>query len=112
MQNEPMPYLFLALAIGSELIATTLLKYTEGFTKLWFTLGCLAGYGFAFFMLALAVRDIPVGVAYVLWSGLGTAAIVAIGAVFLGEPITLVKVVGISLIVAGVLVLNLGGASH
>ena len=63
-------------------------------------------------MLALAVRDIPVGVAYALWSGLGTAAIVAIGAVFLGEPITLVKVVGISLIVAGVLVLNLGGASH
>ncbi|WHS51030.1 multidrug efflux SMR transporter [Rothia sp. SD9660Na] len=107
-----MPYLFLALAIGSEIIATTLLKYTEGFTKLWFTLGCLVSYGFAFFMLALAVRDIPVGVAYALWSGLGTAAIVAIGAVFLGEPITLVKVVGISLIVAGVLVLNLGGASH
>lgn len=112
MQNEPMPYLFLALAIGSELIATTLLKYTEGFTRLWFTLGCLVGYGLAFFMLSLAVRDIPVGVAYALWSGLGTAAIVAIGAVFLGEPITLVKVVGISLIVAGVLVLNLGGASH
>lgn len=112
MQNEPMPYLFLALAIGSELIATTLLKYTEGFTKLWFTLGCLVGYGFAFFMLSLAVRDIPVGVAYALWAGLGTAAIVAIGALFLGEPITLVKVVGISLIVAGVLVLNLGGASH
>ena len=69
MQNEPMPYLFLALAIGSELIATTLLKYTEGFTKLWFTLGCLVGYGFAFFMLSLAVRDIPVGVAYALWAG-------------------------------------------
>ncbi len=51
------------------------------------------------------------GVAYALWSGLGTAAIVAVGAVFLGEPITLVKVLGISLIVAGVLVLNLGGAS-
>ena len=64
------------------------------------------------FMLSLAVRDIPVGVAYALWAGLGIAAIVAIGAVFLGEPITLVKVVGISLIVAGVLVLNLGGASH
>lgn len=51
------------------------------------------------------------GVAYALWSGLGTAAIVAVGAAFLGEPITLVKVLGISLIVAGVLVLNLGGAS-
>lgn len=106
-----MPYFFLLIAIGSEIIATSLLKYTEGFSRLWYTLACLLMYGIAFFMLSLAVRDIPVGVAYALWSGLGTAAIVAIGAMFLGEPITLVKVTGISLIVAGVLVLNLGGAS-
>lgn len=106
-----MAYIFLSIAIASEIAATSLLKLTEGFTRLWATLACLAMYGIAFFMLSLAVRDIPVGVAYALWSGLGTAAIVAVGAAFLGEPITLVKVLGISLIVAGVLVLNLGGAS-
>ena len=106
-----MAYIFLSIAIASETAATSLLKLTEGFTRLWATLACLAMYGIAFFMLSLAVRDIPVGVAYALWSGLGTAAIVAVGAAFLGEPITLVKVLGISLIVAGVLVLNLGGAS-
>ena len=106
-----MAYIFLSIAIASEIVATSLLKLTEGFTRLWATLACLAMYGIAFFMLSLAVRDIPVGVAYALWSGLGTAAIVAVGAAFLGEPITLVKVLGISLIVAGVLVLNLGGAS-
>lgn len=106
-----MAYIFLSIAIASEIVATSLLKFTEGFTRLWATLACLAMYGIAFFMLSLAVRDIPVGVAYALWSGLGTAAIVAVGAAFLGEPITLVKVLGISLIVAGVLVLNLGGAS-
>lgn len=107
-----MPYFFLALAISAELLATSLLKYTEGFTRLSYTLGCLLSYGFAFYMLSLAVRDIPVGIAYALWAGLGTAAIVAIGALFLGEPITPIKVLGIGLIIAGVLVLNLTGASH
>lgn len=107
-----MPYLFLTIAICAELLATSLLKYTEGFTRWGFTLGCLTSYGIAFYMLSIAVRDIPVGVAYALWSGLGTAAIVGIGAIFLGEPITLTKVVGIALIIAGVLVLNLTGASH
>lgn len=106
-----MPYVFLLCAIASEIVATSLLKGTEGFTRWAPTLACLGFYGVAFFMLSLAVREIPVGVAYALWSGLGTAAIVAIGAVFLGEPITVVKLVGISLIVAGVVVLNVGGAT-
>lgn len=105
-------YLFLALAISAELLATSLLKYTQGFTRWGYTSGCLLSYCFAFYMLSLAVRDIPVGIAYALWSGLGTAAIVAIAALFLGEPLTLAKVAGIALIVAGVLVLNLTGISH
>ncbi|MBM7051146.1 multidrug efflux SMR transporter [Rothia sp. ZJ1223] len=107
-----MPYLFLILAIAAELLATSLLKTTEGFTRLLPTLGCLALYGFSFFALANVVKDIPVGVAYAMWSGLGTAAIVAIGAVFLGEPVTVVKVVGVSLIIAGVVILNVGGSTH
>ncbi|MEV4482552.1 multidrug efflux SMR transporter [Micromonospora coxensis] len=105
-----MAYVFLLLAISAEVLGTSLLKATDGFTRLWPTLGLAGSYLFAFGMLALAVRDIPVGVAYAVWSGLGTAAIVAIGAVFLGEPLSVTKVVGVGLVVAGVVVLNLGGA--
>ncbi|MFJ6198120.1 DMT family transporter [Micromonospora sp. NPDC092111] len=105
-----MAYLFLLIAITAEVAGTSLLKATEGFTRLWPTLGLAAAYLLAFGMLALAVRDIPVGVAYAMWSGLGTAAIVAVGAVFLGEPLSVPKVVGVGLIIGGVVVLNLGGA--
>ncbi|GHJ08444.1 multidrug resistance protein mmr [Micromonospora humidisoli] len=105
-----MAYLFLLIAIGAEVAGTSLLKATQGFTRLWPTVGLAVAYLLAFGMLALAVRDIPVGVAYAMWSGLGTAAIVAVGAAFLGEPLSLTKVVGVGLIIGGVVVLNLGGA--
>ncbi len=104
-----MAYVCLLSAIAAEVFGTSLLKATEGFTRPWPTLGLAVSYLVAFGLLALAVRDIPVGVAYAVWSGLGTAAIVAIGAVFLGEPLSLAKVVGVALVIAGVVVLNLGG---
>jgi small multidrug resistance pump len=105
-----MPYVFLLGAIAAEVIATSLLKSTAGFTRLWPTLICLGGYALAFVALSQAVKQIPVGVAYAMWAGLGTAAVVAIGAVFLGETISLTKVIGLVLVVGGVVVLNLGGA--
>lgn len=105
-----MAYVFLVAAIAAEVVGTSLLKATDGFTRLWPTVGCLAGYVLSFVALSQAVKGVPVGVAYAMWSALGTAAIVAIGAVFLGEPITVIKVVGVSLIIAGVVTLNLGGA--
>ncbi|MFG1952798.1 DMT family transporter [Micromonospora sp. NPDC048830] len=107
---DVMAYLFLLAAIASEVVGTSLLKATHGFTRPWPTLGLAVAYLTAFGLLALAVRDIPVGVAYAMWSGLGTAAIVAIGAAFLGEPLSVAKVVGVGLVIAGVVVLNLGGA--
>jgi small multidrug resistance pump len=91
-------------------VATSLLKSTSGFTRLWPTLACLGGYTLAFIALSQAVRHIPVGIAYAMWAGLGTAAVVAIGAVFLGEALSVTKVVGLVLVVGGVVVLNLGGA--
>jgi small multidrug resistance pump len=103
-------YVFLLGAIAAEVAATSLMKSTEGFTRLWPTVMVLAGYAISFVLLAQAVKGVQVSVAYALWSALGTAAIVAIGAAFLGEPITLVKVAGISLIIAGVVTLNVGGA--
>ncbi|MFF5174583.1 DMT family transporter [Micromonospora sp. NPDC000089] len=105
-----MAYLLLLLAIAAEVAGTSLLRATDGFTRLWPTVGLVVAYLTAFGLLALVVRDIPVGVAYAVWSGLGTAAIVAVGAVFLGEPLSLTKVLGIGLVIAGVVVLNLGGA--
>ena len=105
-----MHYLFLAGAIAAELFATSLMKTTDGFTRLWPTITCLCGYAVSFVLLAQAVKGIQVGVAYAIWSGVGTAAIVAIGAVFLGEPLTTVKVAGIALIIAGVVMLNLNNS--
>jgi small multidrug resistance pump len=89
------------------------MKSTHGFTRLWPTLAVLVGYVASFVLLAHAVKTIEVGVAYAIWSGVGTAAIVAIGAVFLGEPLTTVKVAGIALIIGGVVMLNLNtGGAH
>ncbi|AGZ42601.1 DMT family transporter [Actinoplanes friuliensis] len=105
-----MAYVFLVLAIGSEVFGTSMLKATDGFSRLWPTVACLGGYVLSFVLLSQAVKHIPIGVAYAMWSGLGTAAIVAIGTVFLGESLNLVKVIGLGLIVGGVVVLNLGGA--
>ncbi|MET7397907.1 multidrug efflux SMR transporter [Dactylosporangium sp. NPDC005572] len=104
-----MAYVFLAFAIGVEVAATSLIKSTEGFTKLWPTAATLVGYALSFVFLAQAVKEVPVGVAYAVWSGLGTAAIVAIGAVFLGEPLSVTKVIGVALVIGGVVLLNLGG---
>jgi small multidrug resistance pump len=107
-----MAYVLLFLAIVAEVVGTSLIKFTDGFTRLWPTVATLGCYGVAFLFLAQTVKSVPVSVAYAMWSGLGTAAIAAVGAAFLGEPLTVAKVAGIGLIVAGVVILNLGGAAH
>lgn len=105
------PYVFLVVAIGFEVLATSLLKATDGFSRLWPTVACLGAYAAAFAALSVAIKQqLPVGMAYAMWSGLGTAAIVAIGVVFLNEPINLIKVAGVLMVIGGVVVLNLGGA--
>lgn len=106
-----MAYLLLAVAIIAEVIATTLLKSTEGFTRLWPTVVCVAGYAIAFAFMAMAIaRGMQVDVAYALWSALGTTAIVIIAVLFLGSPVSVAKVVGVALVVGGVVTLNLAGA--
>ncbi|MFC0526211.1 DMT family transporter [Phytohabitans kaempferiae] len=106
-----MAYVFLGLAIAAEVLGTSLLKSTEGFTRLWPTVATLSAYGMAFFTLSMAIqKGLQVGVGYAIWSGLGTTLIVVIGALFLSEPVTATKVIGVVLVVAGVVVLNLGGA--
>lgn len=107
-----MAWVFLIAAIIAEVFGASMLKVSDGFTKTWPTIATAAGYIVSFSLLAQAVKTIPVSVSYAVWSGLGTAAIVGVGAAFLGEPLSVTKVVGISLIVVGVVVLNVGGGAH
>lgn len=104
-----MAYALLLLAIAAEVAATSLLGRTDGFTRPGWTSVCLAAYATSFYLLAQVVQHVPVGIAYALWSGLGTAAIVVIGATFLGQVPNLQTLVGVALIVGGVLTVNLAG---
>ncbi|MBQ0864999.1 DMT family transporter [Streptomyces smyrnaeus] len=105
-----MVYMTLAGAILAEILGTTSMKYSDGFTKLVPTLITAAGYLVAFVLLAQALKSMPVGTAYAIWSGAGTAAIALIGVVFIGESVTAAKILGLLLVICGVVVLNLGGA--
>ncbi|MFI2614320.1 DMT family transporter [Streptomyces sp. NPDC018584] len=105
-----MGYALLAAAIAAEVAGTTAMKYSEGFSKLWPSLITVVGYVLAFTLLAQTLKTLSVGTAYAIWAGIGTAAVAAIGMLFMGEPAGLLKVTGIVLVIAGVVVLNLGGA--
>ncbi|MEU6345515.1 multidrug efflux SMR transporter [Streptomyces sp. NPDC046977] len=105
-----MAYALLGGAILAEVLGTTSMKYSDGFTRLWPSLGTAAGYLIAFALLAQTLKTLSVGTAYAIWSGIGTAAIAAIGMVFLGEAATATKLIGVVLVIAGVVVLNLGGS--
>jgi small multidrug resistance pump len=101
-----MQWLFLSIAIISEVMATSALKSSNGFTQLWPSLVVVAGYAAAFFFLSLTLRTIPVGIAYAIWSGAGIVLITLIAWLFLGQALDGPAIVGLALIVAGVVVLN------
>ncbi|MBS44056.1 MAG: ligand-binding protein SH3 [Nocardioides sp.] len=105
-----MPYVFLLLAIVGEVVGTSLLRATDGFTRLLPTAAVAAAYTASFYCLSRVVRELPVGITYAIWAGLGTVLIVLIGVTFLGERITVSTAVGVALVIAGVVVLNLSGA--
>lgn len=104
------PFVVLLAAIGIEVGATAVLPRTRGFHDLAWSLLVLGGYAVSIWLLAVVTRQMSVSVAYAVWSGLGTAAIAAVGAVALGERLDLVKVFALALIILGVLVLNLHAA--
>lgn len=104
-----MAWVMLAIAIAAEIVATTSLKQSEGFSKLWPSVITVVGYVIAFWLVGQALKTIPVSVAYAIWSGVGTAVVAAIGMAFLGESVSVMKVGGIAMIVAGVVALNIGG---
>ena len=100
-------WVYLGLAIFSEVVATASLKSTEGFTRVMPSLVVLVGYSAAFYFLSLTLDTIPIGVAYAVWSGVGVATITLVSFVLYDQKIDAAGLIGIGLIVAGVVVLRL-----
>lgn len=100
-------YLYLAIAIVAEVAATSALKASEEFTKLVPSLVVIVGYGVAFYFMTLVLRSIPVGVTYAIWAGLGIVLVAIAGAVLYRQVPDIPAIIGMALIVAGVVVINL-----
>jgi small multidrug resistance pump len=100
-------FMYLTMAIVAEVIATTMLKASEGFTRLWPSLVVVVGYGVAFWGLSMVVKTMPLGIVYAIWSGMGIV-LVSIAAVFVyQQKLDWPAVLGMGLIISGVLVINL-----
>jgi len=107
MTPTAVAYLYLFVAIVAEIIATTALKATEGFTRVAPSIVVVLGYGVAFVCLSFTLRTLPVGIAYAVWSGVGMVLISALGWLIYKQSLDAPALFGIALIVAGVLVINL-----
>lgn len=101
-----MAYLYLGIAIVCEVIGTTSLTASNGFTRLVPSAITLAAYGIAFYFLSLTLVTMSVGIAYAIWSGVGIVLISVIGLVWFRQSLDLAAIVGLGLIVAGVVVVN------
>ncbi len=99
-------YLILIAAILCEVVATSALKESDGFTRLLPSLVTVAGYGVAFYLLSLTLRTVPVGIVYAIWSGLGIVLIAVVGALRFRQALDWPAIAGLGLILAGVLVIN------
>jgi small multidrug resistance pump len=102
--------ILLAIAIGSEVAGTIALKYSDGFTRPFPSAIVVGGYALSFWMLALVLKEMPVGIAYAVWAAVGTAMVAGIGIVAFGEPAGTLKLLSLALIIGGVVGLNLAGS--
>ena len=101
-----MKWVYLLLAIVSEVVATSALKSSESFSRLWPSVLTVVGYGVAFYLLSLTLREPPVGIAYAIWSGVGIVLVSLAAVVLFGQKLDLPALIGMGLIVAGVIVIN------
>ena len=101
-----MKWVYLLLAIVSEVVATSALKSSESFSRLWPSVLTVVGYGVAFYLLSLTLREMPVGIAYAIWSGVGIVLVALAAVVLCGQKLDLPALIGMGLIVAGVIVIN------
>ncbi len=100
-------WIYLAVAIVAEVIGTSFLKLSEGFTRTGPSIGVILCYMLAFYMLSLTLKTVPVGVAYAVWAGAGVALITLVGLIAFKQTLDLPAVVGIAMIVGGVLVIHI-----
>jgi len=100
------PYILLVLAIISEVIGTSALRASEGFSRPAPSALVVAGYAVSFYIVSLTLKSLPLGLVYAVWSGLGTALIVVVGVVMFREGLDAARIIGIALIIGGVVVLN------
>ncbi|MFX3631380.1 MAG: multidrug efflux SMR transporter [Candidatus Pristimantibacillus sp.] len=105
-------YLLLATAILSEIFGSSMLKASNGFKKLFPSIGVILGMSIAFYCLSLALKDIPLGTAYAIWSGAGTALTAVVGVVLYKEGFSKKKLLGLIMIIGGVVIMKLTGGSH
>ncbi|MDO9419971.1 MAG: SMR family transporter [Herminiimonas sp.] len=99
-------WLMLGIAIAAETIATSAMKASEGFTRVMPSIIVVLGYGVAFYFLSLTLKTIPIGIAYAIWSGVGIVLITLAGWILFGQKLDAPALVGMSLIIAGVVVMN------
>jgi len=99
-------WLFLSVAIAAEVVATSALKSSEGFSKLWPSVLVVCGYLIAFYCLSLTLRTIPVGVAYAVWSGVGIVLVSLVAWLAFGQKLDPPAILGMTLIISGVVVMN------
>jgi small multidrug resistance pump len=109
--SATLTYSLLALAILFEVAATTALKASDGMTRLTPALVVVAGYAGAFYLLALSLKSLPVGLVYAMWSGFGIIGVAIVGAAVFGESVSAAKIMGFVLIIAGVALVKGGGAA-
>ena len=109
-----MHWLYLGAAILFETIGTTALHASQQFSRLWPSVLVVFAYGASFYLLAIVLKTIPVGVAYAIWSGLGICFIAVIGYVIFGQRLDLPAVIGLGMIIAGIVVIQLfsNNATH
>ena len=107
-----MPWIYLVLAGLFEIGWAIGLKYTEGFTRLWPTVGTVAAMVASLILLALAVKTLPIGTAYAVWTGIGAVGAVILGIVLFGDPATPARLLCVALIFAGIIGLKLTGGAH
>ena len=107
-----MTWFLLAIAIAAEIAGTLLLKRSDGFTKVWPSIGVVIGYLIAFALLSQSLKKIDVGITYAIWSGFGIIGAAVGGALFFNQHLTRLNLIGMTVIIAGVMIMNAGGVSH
>jgi small multidrug resistance pump len=107
-----MAWILLSIAIAAEILGTLSLKASDGLSKLWPSLGVLIGYALAFTLMAISLKKLDVGITYAIWSGVGIIGAAIGGVIFFDQHLSRITIIGMAIIIVGVVVMNLGGASH